>query len=130
MSTVKEINGIALAASGGGITWTVITANQTAAINNGYICNKAGTLTLTLPTTAAAGSVIGVSNMHATGIFTIAQPNAGSKIHVGDLTSTTGTGGSVSNITITGQYDGCMLVCNVANDEWLVTGVQGVLSVV
>src|SRR5215470_2549045 len=61
------------AAAGGGFTWSVITADQTAAVNNGYICNKSGLLTLTLPTTAAAGTLIEVTGMNTNLGWKIAQ---------------------------------------------------------
>ena len=49
----------------GAPAWSIITTDQTAAINTGYIVNKGTLLTLTLPTTAAVGSVIRVSGMNA-----------------------------------------------------------------
>src|SRR5882672_2778231 len=43
---------LAINSTAGGVNWTIITADQTAAINTSYICNKAGLLTLTMPGTA------------------------------------------------------------------------------
>ena len=47
--------------------WTTINANQTAAVGQGYFCNKAGTLTLALPATSAVGDVIEVAKTKGCG---------------------------------------------------------------
>jgi hypothetical protein len=109
-----------------GFTYTVITANQTAAVNNGYICNKAGLLALTLPTTAAVGTVIVVMGMNTALGWTIAQ-NASQQIFFGTSATTSGTGGSLSSSNI---YDSVTLVCNVANLSWIVTASIGNITVV
>jgi len=115
------------AVASGGFTFSVITADQTAAINNGYICNKAGLLTLTLPTTSAAGSLIEVTGMNTALGWKIAQ-NASQIIHFGSVNTTSGTGGSLAS-TLT--YDGVRIVCSVANLEWIVLpGTQGNITVV
>ena len=109
-----------------GFTYTVITANQNAAVNNGYICNKASNLTLTLPTTAAVGTVIVVTGMNTALGWTIAQ-NASQQIFFGTSSTTSGTGGSLSSTNI---YDTVTLVCNVANTSWIVTSSIGNITVV
>jgi hypothetical protein len=124
---VASVNGATGAITiGAAPAWSVITADQTAAINSGYITNKTGTvLTLTLPTTAAVGSVIRVSGMNATG-WKIAQ-NASGVIHFGKTDTTTGTGGSISS-TLT--RDAVELVCCVANNEWNVISSVGNITIV
>jgi len=115
------------AASGGsGFTWSVITADQNAAVNNGYICNKAGLLILTLPTTAAVGTLIEVAGMNTNLGWRIAQ-NASQQIHFGAFNTTSGVGGSLAS---TLQYDAVRLVCSVADLEWIVISSLGNVTVV
>ncbi len=106
---------------GGGTTWSVITADQTAAVNNGYICNKAGLLTLTLPTTAAAGTLIEVTGINTALGWKIAQ-NASQQIHFGTVDTTSGTGGSLAS---SATRDSIKLVCVVADLEWNVLSSMG-----
>jgi hypothetical protein len=103
----------------------VITSSQTAVINKGYITNSVSLITVTLPTTAAVGSVVRVSGMGAGG-WKIAQ-NASGIIHFGKTDTTTGTGGYISS-TLT--RDGVELVCCVANNEWNVVGSVGNITIV
>jgi hypothetical protein len=113
-------------ASGGGVEWTEVTGTSvSAAVNNGYILNNAGLVTLTIPTTAAVGDVLRVVGKGAGG-FTIAQ-NTSESINYGDNTTTTGTGGSLSS---THRYDAVDLVCVTANTVWNVTSSIGNLTVV
>lgn len=100
--------------------WSVITADQTAEVDNGYLTNKATLLTLTLPTTAAVGSMIRVSGMNA-GLWKIAQ-NASQVIHFGKTDTTTGTSGY---LLATQTRDSVELVCCVANNEWNVLSSVG-----
>ena len=115
------------AASAGGITWVNVTgATQAMAINTAYISNDTSTLvTLTLPATAAIGSVVQVQGA-GSGLYTIAQ-NASQVINFNQLASTTGTGGSVSS---TSQFDSITLVCITANTTWAVNQSVGTFSVV
>lgn len=100
--------------------WSVITADQTAEVNNGYLTNKGTLLVLTLPTTAAVGSMIRVSGMNA-GLWKIAQ-NASQVIHFGKTDTTTGTSGY---LLATQTRDSVELVCCVANNEWNVLSSVG-----
>ena len=95
------------------------------AVNNGYIANNAGLVTLTLPTTSALGSVIEVVGKGAGG-WRISQ-NAGEQIHFGNINTTTGTGGYLQS-TLT--YDAIRIVCTVADTEWTVLSVQGNITVI
>ena len=123
---VKSINGATGAVTiGTAPSWSVITADQIAVINSGYFANKGTLLTLTLPTTAAVGSVIRVSGMNA-GLWRIAQ-NASGIIHFGKTDTTTGTGGYIQS-TLT--RDAVELVCCVANNEWNVISSVGNITIV
>ena len=114
------------AASGSGFTWSVITANQTAAINNGYICNKAGTLALALPAVSATGSVIEVTGINTATGWQITQA-AGQQIHFGAADTTSGATGSLTSTAI---RDSIRLVCVVANLEWNVLSSIGNITYV
>lgn len=106
--------------------WTVETANANMATNNGYISNSAGTINLTLPTTANIGDIIRVTN--EAGNFSIRQ-NAGQSINFGNVTTTVGTTGHLDS---TALGDSVELVCIVAgaNTTWQVQSVIGNLTIV
>lgn len=106
-----------------GVT-TVITADQSAAVNNIYVNNKASTqCVVTLPSTAAVGTIIEVDGLNVNG-WKVAQ-NASQKIHAGGTTTTTGTGGYISSNE---QWDAVMLRCVVANLEWDVVYSTGTIT--
>src|SRR5690606_38102793 len=114
------------AISGGGFTWNEITGTSSGmAVNNGYIANNAGLVTLTLPASAALGSVIEVAGKGSGG-WSIAQ-NSGQTIHFGAQNSTTGVGGSISS---TLQYDTIRIVCTTADTDFVVLSSVGNLTVV
>lgn len=129
-SGVSITNGagtITISGSGSGIGWNNVTATSaTMSPDSGYVANNAGLVTLTLPTIAAFGTAISVIGLGAGG-WTIAQ-NASQTIHIGNVATTVGGGGSVSS---TNQYDSVNLICVVANTTWVATGgVQGALTIV
>lgn len=134
LATITAGSGISVSNGAGTITisatsallgWTVVTAtSQSAAINNGYITNNAALVTVTLPATAAVGSIVRVDGLGAGG-WLVAQ-NAGQQINVGSVQSTSGTGGSVAS---TNQYDAIELLCVVANNTWTTLSSVGNLSV-
>lgn len=122
ISITPTTNLITIAATGAGaFAWSVITANQTAAVNKGYFCNKAGTLTLALPATSAVGDVIEVNNINtATGTqFTQA---AGQQIFIGSSSTTLGATGTLTSSAV---GDSLKIVCSVANTTWRVTSGWG-----
>lgn len=104
-----------------GDTWSVITVNQTAAVNNGYFCNKAGTLALALPAVSVVGNIIEVSNENtALGIqFTQA---AGQQILIGSSSTTLGAAGTLTSSAV---GDTLKLVCYTANTVWRVVSMVG-----
>lgn len=109
----------------GGVTWSVVTADQTLTNNTGSFANKStGTLALTLPTTAAVGTTIRVSGMQ--NAWRLAQ-NASQKINFGRFSTTTGTGGYIES---TDARDSVELVCCVANTEWNVVSSIGNMTIV
>lgn len=105
---------ITINATGLGETWTTVTGtSQAAAINNGYIANNAGTVTITLPATAPIGSSIIVVGLGAGG-WTLAA-NTGQTIQFGNLVTT-----SAGSFSSTNQFDTIEVVCMVANTTWSV----------
>lgn len=103
----------------GGLTFNTVTAStQSLAVNNAYYSTYAGTCVMTLPSTAAVGSVIRVitDSSHA---IQIAQ-NASQLIYCGaqngvSLVTTTGTGGS---ITTTDPNTVIEIQCIVTDTTW------------
>lgn len=128
---VLTSNGAAAAPSfqapaAGGMSWVNVTGTSASmAVGSGYIANNAGLVTLTLPATAAVGSVIAVQGNGAGG-WTIAQ-NASQVIHFNAADSTAGVGGSVAS---SNRYDVIYLICSVANTDWVYTGGFGNYNVV
>lgn len=111
--------------SAGILPWTEVTGtSQSASVNNGYITNNAGLVTVTIPTTAPVGSVVRISGKGAGG-WKVAQ-NASELIHFGSVDTTTGTGGSLAS---TNRYDAVELICVVADTEWLVLSSVGNITV-
>jgi len=111
--------------SAGGFTWNEVTGtSQAASVNNGYICNNASLVTVTLPDTAAVGSVVRVAGKGAGG-WRIAQ-NASEIIHFGNVDTTTGVGGRLDS---TDTNDAVELLCIVADTEWMVLSSQGNITI-
>jgi len=127
ISVTNGSGSITIAATNGqGITWSEVTGtSQTAAVNNGYITNNAGLVTVTLPSTVALGSIIEIAGKGAGG-WKIAQA-AGQQIHFGSSTTTSGTGGSLASVN---QWDAIRLVCTTANTTFSVLSAQGNITVV
>ena len=118
---------ITIAATGGGLTWSVVTGTtQAAAVNSGYIANNAGTVVVTLPATSAVGTVVAVTGMNNSTGWQIAQ-NAGNQIFFGSASTTSGTGGSLAS---TKTYDSVYLLCVTTNANWIVLNSVGNITVV
>lgn len=125
VSTAGAGSTLTINVTGGGFTWVDVTGTtQAMAINTGYVSDNAGLVTLTLPTTAAFGSVISVVGKAAGG-WTIAQ-NVGQQIVVGNVSTTAGVSGSVSS---TNQSDTITLLCTTANSTFTRLNVNGNLRV-
>jgi hypothetical protein len=119
-------NTIALASTNP-FLWAAAAADAGLVNNNGYINTKAALLTMTLPATAAVGTVIKVmgSTTGATG-WKIAQ-NANQYIWTGNVKSTTGVGGSIASSDV---HDAVCLVCVVADLAWNAYSVVGNITIV
>lgn len=105
---------ITIASVGGGITWNEVTGtSQAAAVNNGYIANNVGLVTITLPSAAALGSIVKVVGK-GTGLWRLSG-NTGQTIHFGNTDSTV-----AGYVQATQRYDAIEVVCTVANTEWTV----------
>ena len=125
VSITNAAGSVTIAATGAGLGWTEVTGtSQSAAINNGYIANNAGLVTITLPSTAAQGSVVRVTGKGAGG-WKIAQ-NSGQTIYFGTSTTTTGVTGSLAS---SATRDTVELVVVTANNDWNVLSSVGNITV-
>ena len=107
-----------------GFDWNESTgATQAAAVDNGYVTNRGGGVTVTLPDTAAFGSVVRIAGK--LGTWVVAQ-NAGETIHFGNQDTTVGAGGS---LTSTDDSDCVELLCTTANTDWTVLSSVGNITV-
>lgn len=117
---------VTITATAGGMPWTEVTGtSQAMSVQNGYIANNAGLVTLTLPTTASIGEIVQILGKGA-GLFSIAQ-NAGQTIHYISTDTTTGVGGSLTAIQ---QYACLELICITTNTDWVVVDSTGSFTVV
>lgn len=116
---------LAFSSGGGGLTDSEITTTSaTAQAGFSYRANNAALVTITLPTTAAAGTLIEIIGVGA-GMWRIAQ-NASQQIHFGNASTLVGTGGRVD---ATHRHDCARLVCVVPNLTWVIFPAHGVLDV-
>ena len=112
------------AAAGGAFPWTDVTGTtQAAAINNGYTTNNAGAVTVTLPSTAAYGSVVKIAGRGAGGW--IVAVNSGESIQFGNQVTTTTTG----TLASTNRYDCVEILCVVADTTWQVVNSVGNITI-
>lgn len=110
----------------GGISWNEVTGtSQTASVDNGYICNNASLVTVTLPDTAALGSVVAITGKGAGG-WKVAQ-NAGETIHWDESNAT--TTGATGYLQSTDDYDSVRLICITANTTWGVLSSKGNITI-
>lgn len=114
ISITNGAGSITIASSTSGMTWTTVSGTtQSAAVNNGYITNNAGAVTVTLPTTFAIGDTIEVKGLGAGG-WVMAAGTA-TTIRIGS--SVTSSAGS---LTSANQYDTVRVTGLVANTTWSV----------
>lgn len=128
ISVTNGAGSITVAATGGGLTWTDVTGTSASmAVNNGYLANNAGLVTLTLPASATQFSVIKVQGYGAGG-WAIAQ-NANQQIRLGSNATTVGVSGSLAS---TDANDSVTLLAAVggASTIWTVQDVVGNITVV
>lgn len=115
------------APAGGGLSWSVITADQSAVAGEGYICNKASALVLTLPASGAIGDTIAVTGINTALGWQIAQ-NANQQIHFGTSSTTVGATGYLQS---SATRDSVEIVCVVSGSsaEWNVVSSIGNITV-
>ncbi len=102
-----------------------ITSSSTIGLGNYNTTNSASLMTLTLPNTAQVGTSCRIIG-NGSGGWKLAQL-AGYKINSTAVSTTTGTGGSISS---GGRYDSIEVVCTVANNTWTVLNSKGTLTFV
>lgn len=115
---------LAINSTGGGLTWAVISADQTASVNHGYFCNKGSLLTLTLPTTTVVGDTIALVNINGAAFSKILSANPGT-INLGSSVCTANTG----SLTSTALGDVIFLVAQTTASVWYAHSVQGNFTV-
>lgn len=100
--------------------WNIITTDTIATVGEGYLTNSSGLVTVTLPSTAAAGSEFVIAN-GGTGNFKVSQQAGQNIVGLGGGTTTTGTGGSLQSTT---QGSSVRLVCLAANTTFIAIEIQ------
>ena len=83
-------------------------------------------LALALPGTAAVGTVFRVTGMNTDLGWSVTQ-GANQQIHFGDVSTTSGAGGSLAS---TLKRDSIECVCVIANLEWNVVSSLGNITIV
>jgi hypothetical protein len=100
--------------TGGSPIWSSNgTASITGAICHGYITTNASLATITLPTSFAVGTQIGVQGT-TSGLWKLQAGTATTIKYLGQTTTSAGS------LTATGQYDNCVVIGIVANTTWAV----------
>lgn len=124
VSITSVTGSITIASTGvGSMVWTDVSGTtQAAVVNTGYIISNASQTTVTLPATAAEGSVFGVAGKGAAGW--ILQMNTGQTCHFGNLATT-----SAGSLTSSNQWDTVQILCVTANTTFVVLSAQGNLTV-
>lgn len=98
----------------GGLIWNVLTADTaTARVNQGYICTNVAQTQVTLPPTAAVGSIFAVQGYGAGGWVILADVSQ--TISGGSQASTAG-----GSVTSQAASDTIYLLCVVEDTEWRV----------
>lgn len=134
-ATLTAGTGVSITSASGSITiastvpggnWVDQTSTSvTMAVNTSYIADSASLVTLTLPSTAALGSVFQIVGKGAGG-WQVAQA-ASQQIAFGNVSTTSGVGGSLAS---TNSNDCVLLVCVTANTNFVVFSPVGNLTVV
>ena len=120
ITVTSSTGAIAISGSGTGLTWSDVSGTtQAMAVDNAYIADNAAPVTLTLPATAAVGSVFGIVGKGAGGW--IVAESTGQTIRFGNVVTTVTTG----TLASTNQYDVVWIVCITANTVFSVYGSIG-----
>lgn len=129
MTTTGSGNTVTVVGTGAAsFSWAVTTVNASAVAYRGYIVNKAGLLTMTLPASGAIGDIIEITGINTAVGWRIAQ-NANQRIHFGTSSSTIGVGGYIEATNI---RDSARIVCVIAgaSAEWNVISSVGNITIV
>jgi len=115
-------NVITISASSSGFTWTDVTgATQTIAAENGYITDRGGGVTYTLPASGSLGDTFKI--VGKLGLATI-TPNANQQLLIGSASGTVGvTGTAVSNNA--GDCIEFVVITSGASTVWRASSVVG-----
>jgi len=109
-----------------GLAWSEVTGTtQAAAVDSGYITNNAAQVTVTLPDTAALGSIVRICGKGGGG-WKLAQ-NAGEQIIWDEATAT--TVGATGYLESTDDYDAVEVLCTVADTTWTLLTSKGNITV-
>lgn len=120
-------NTLTISVVGGAFTWTDATnATYNLAAQNGYVTNRAGGVTYTLPASGTLGDTIKI--VGKAGLAVLAQ-NANQQVCIGNLATTIGVGGS---LTATDAGDCLELICITAGAStvWRTDSIVGNWTVV
>lgn len=99
-------------ATNASLLWTAVAADAGLTVNTGTLANKAGLLTMTLPSTASVGDTIKLAGMNAGWSWKIAQ-NASQYINFWNQVTTTWVWWYLAS---TNAYDTLELICHTANN--------------
>lgn len=133
-ATLTAGTGVSIASASGSITisstsstWVTETSGPvTMTVNSKYFAASATQITFVLPATAAVGSSFEICATAAgTGGWTLTE-STGQSIILGNETTTT-TSGSITSASTQGDW--IMLVCSVANTNFVATMRQGQATV-
>lgn len=117
---------INLEVAGAGFTWTDVTsATQTLAVENGYVSDRGGGVTFTLPATTVPGATIII--VGKLGLWSVAQ-NANQQILVSSSSSTIGIAGSISSTNV-GDCIEMVAITGGASTVWRVRNSMGNITV-
>lgn len=109
ISVTNGAGSITIAASGAGFTWTDVTgATQTIAVANGYLTDRGGGVTYTLPATASIGDEFVIVGKAGIAVIT---PNANQQLLIAGSSGTVGVTGTA---TATAASDCITFVCTTS----------------
>jgi hypothetical protein len=127
LTTSGAGNTISINFSGAVFVWNdVTTATQTLAAQNGYVTDRAGGVTYTLPNAAAFGEEFIITGK--LGLWSLAQ-NAGQQVVLANGSTTIGIAGSLTATNI-GDSIKCVAITAGVNSVWRAYEATGNLTVV
>ncbi len=122
ISITNGSNSITIAATSGGFTWTDVTgATQALVAENGYITDRGGGVTYTLPASGALGDEIRIVGKLGIAVIT---PNANQQIVIGSVSGTVGVTGTATANNL-GDCLGLICITSGASTVWRADSVVG-----